>query len=569
MSVLNDAKKEVVLALKAALGKEYSPNADELETPPDPAMGDVAFPCFTLAKGMKKNPVQIAVELSAKIHPKGFVKETEAKGPYVNFYFDTSMFGNALLEEIAEKGKSYGITDLGQERRVMVEYAQPNTHKEIHIGHLRNFLVGQELVELYRAAGYDVVPATYINDLGTHVAKCLWAMKKFHDGEEPKPEDRDAFLGKVYTEATKAVEENAAVKDEISKVYQDLENGKGPYMALWKKTRKWSLDGMKEIFKELGLTLEVWYYESDLVKRTHRLIADLKKKGIVVESQGAMIVDLEPEKLGVNLLVKSDGTLLYNAKDLALAQVKEADYHPEKSLYVIDVRQSLAMQQLFATMKRMGFNKDLAHLSYELVTLKDGAMSSRKGNIIRYEEFRDAMLDMARKETKERHADWTDRKIESVSRAVAFAAMRFGMLSHAPGKPIVFDMKEALSFDGFTGPYLLYTYARIRSLSRKAGKAKAHIDASKLTQASEKRLLATLALYPSVVRQTAQDLHLDRPAQYLFDLAKFFSEFYNEVPVLQAEDSRIVAARLALCEAVAQVLENGMGLLSIDLIQEM
>ncbi len=569
MAVLNDAKKDVVLALKAAIGKEYTPNADELETPPDATLGDVAFPCFALSKGLRKNPAQIATELAAKIAPKGFVKKAQAAGPYVNFFFDTAVFGDAVLAEIAQAGDAYGTTDLGQQRRVMVEYAQPNTHKEIHIGHLRNFLVGQALVELLRRASYDVVPATYINDLGTHVAKCLWAMKKFHDGEEPAPAERDTFLGKVYTEATRAVEKNAAVKEEISAVYQDLENGKGAYIALWKKTRKWSLDSMKAVFKELGLPLDVWYYESDLVKPTRALIAGLKKKGIVIESQGALIVDLETEKLGVNLLVKTDGTLLYNAKDLALAQRKEEDYHPDKSLYVIDVRQSLAMQQLFATMKKMGFAKELGHLSYELVTLKDGAMSSRKGNIIRYEEFRDAMLDMARKETKERHADWSEKKIESVSRAVAFAAMRFGMLAHAPGKPIVFDMKEALSFDGFTGPYLLYTYARIRSIARKAGKQKPRIASNELAHPTEKRLLSALARYPGVVRQSATDLHLDRLAQYAFDLAKTFSEFYNEVPVLQAEDDRATSARLALCESVARVLKNSLQLLSIDLIDEM
>jgi arginyl-tRNA synthetase len=227
------------------------------------------------------------------------------------------------------------------------------------------------------------------------------------------------------------------------------------------------------------------------------------------------------------------------------------------------------MQQLFATLRRMGFKRELVHLSYDFVTLKEGAMSSRKGNIIRYEFFRKAMVDSARRETKKRHPEWREKKIEMVARTIAFAAMRFGMLRQTPDKKILFDMAEALSFDGYTGPYLLYTFARVHSIVKKAGRFKTKNEASRLILPIENQLLVKLASYPEVVAQTAQDFKLDRLAEYLFDLAKAFAAFYHEAPVVQAEDRTTAAVRLALVEAVGTVLKNGLRLMGIETIEEM
>lgn len=569
MSSYSEAKQKIIKELKSVLGKGYSPTVAELEVPPDAAMGNFAYPCFTLAKGLKKNPADIARELAAKVEPKGWIRKAEAKGPYLNFFLKSETFGQAVLEDIENEGEEYGAVKDGRRHRVMVEYANPNTHKEIHVGHLRNFFVGQTAVNLLRAAGYDVIPASYINDLGTHVAKCVWGLKKFHGDYELKEEDATSFLGKVYTEATKAEEKNPAVKEEISRVFRELEAGKGEAVALWKKTRRWSINDLKNIFKELDLPIKVWYFESELIRPARRIIKDLEKRGLAVKSQGATIVDLSKEGLGVNLLVKSDGTLLYNAKDLPLALRKEEEYHPEKSIYVVDTRQSLAMKQLFATLKRMGFKRELVHLSYDFVTLKEGVMSSRKGNIIRYETFRDAMIDSARRETKKRHPEWKDKKIETIARAIAFAAMRFGMLRQDPDKKIIFDMAEALSFDGYTGPYLLYTYARARSILKKAGRLKPKNEAKKLLLPLENQLLVKLAKYPETAAVTAQDFKLDRLAEYLFDLAKTFATFYHDVPVMQAEDKEVAVARLALVEAVGLVLKNGLLMMGIETIDEM
>lgn len=568
MYSISKAKQQVLQELKVALGKTHVPSVDELEYPPESEMGDLAFPCFALAKGMKRNPKEIATELAAKIGPKKLISKVEAKGPYVNFTLDTASFGEAVLKEIGVAKEKYGQATSGSKKKILVEYAAPNTLKEIHVGHLRNFVLGNAYINILRAAGYEVIAASYINDLGSHIAKTLWAIKKFHADEKPEPEARQEFLNRAYIEANQAEEKDKKVKEEISQVYYELESGSRKWQALWKKTRKWSLEYIFGIFKELGLIKDVQYYESDLTKRTHKIVDELVKKGIAKESERAIIVDLEDEGLGANLLKRSDGTLLYNAKDLALAERKEDDYAPDRSVYVVDARQSLAMEQLFATLKRMGFSKNLQHLSYEFVTLKEGAMASRKGNVIRYEAFRNKMVELARSETLKRHKDWDEKKLEHTAASIAYAAMKFPMLKQDLDKTIVFDMEEAISFDGFSGPYILYTISRAKSILKKS-KLKARVKGSVYTDPVEHALLVKLAEYPEVILAIASNNRVSTLPHFLFDLAQTFAEFYEKVPVLQAEDEEQIRARLALVESLKQVLENGLALLGIDSVEEM
>lgn len=567
MYAIQQAKQQVLTELKKAVGKEFTPSVEDLSYPPDAKLGDLSFACFVLAKGLKRNPAEVATEIAAKIGPKGFIKSVISAGPYVNFLLDDAAFGAAVMGEIDERAAKYGASGAGGEKKVMVEYAQPNTHKEIHVGHLRNFFVGQALVDVLRANGYDVIPTSYINDLGANVARCVWAVKNLANGAVPEGEDPISFLQRMYVEATARGEADEKVRAEVSQIQRELEEGKGPLLSTWKKTWKWSVAYIKSIFKELDLPIDVWYFESDLIKDAKRTVEDLIARGIVTSSQGAWIVDLEAEKLGANLLVKTDGTLLYNAKDIVLALRKEEDHHPARSLYVIDARQSLAMQQLFATLKRMGFTKELQHVSYEFVTLPEGAMSSRKGTVVRYETFRDEMLRAATEATRARHADWNEKKVAKVARAVAFAAMRFGMLRQDLDKKIVFDPKEAMAFDGCTGPYLLYSYARMKSILKKAGKA-AGREGGKATLPVEHKLLLALAKYPEVVFAAGQTLRLSTIPQELFDLCKTFSEFYDQAPVLSAEPD-VAAFRLRLVAATVQTLENGLGLLGIEPVDEM
>lgn len=383
-----------------------------------------------------------------------------------------------------------------------MEYANPNTHKELHIGHARNFLVGRLVVELLRANGYEVIPVSYINDLGNNVARCLWALQKFHPTEKPRGKQALALLGQAYTEATRAEVGDVVAQAEISAIQQALEGKRGAWNTLWRQTRTWSVKAIKDTFRAWGLPLQAYYFESDLLKESRSLVKTLEEKGIAVMDDGALIVRLEEEGLGVNLLRKRDGTLLYNAKDLALALRKQKDYAPDRSLIVVDERQSLAMQQLFATLKRMGVSIPYEHVSYGFITLPEGAMSSRTGNIVRLDAVEEDLEQLALTATKERHPAWKQKQAQQVARALARSALIFAMARQDPKKGMVFNVKEALAFEGMSGPYLLYTLARIRALLRKAGQRNDVPDFSLATRGAEARaLIALLADYPEALRK--------------------------------------------------------------------
>lgn len=568
MYTIDNARKQAYAALKSALGKKFPVTQDMLVAPPNLALGDLAFACFHLAKEQGRSPVEIASELAAKIAPSALIARVTAQGPYVNFAFNDAELSASVLRDVLSKKKRYGMGTTGKGKNVLVEYAQPNTHKEFHVGHLRNAVYGQAIVNLTRANGYEVVPAAYIGDVGAHVAKAIWGFKKFFGGATIAKEDRAKVLGEAYTKATQFVDEHPEAKDEIAEVQRKLEAEEEPWFGEWRETRDWSLDEFRKIFTELGVKPDVWYYESEVEKPGKELVKKMLIDGIAKKSEGATIVDLEEEKLGVFLVLKSDGSSLYATKDLALAFMKEKDYTPDRQIFVIDVRQSLYMKQLFATLRRMGFTKELTHLGYEMVTLAEGAMSSRKGNIVKYEDLRDAMVERIATETKARHEKWSKRKVAKNAMTIALAGMKFVMLRQDPGKQIVFDMEEAMSVDGFTGPYLLYTIARIFSIEAKADMPPLPLG-EPLSHPLERAMVRAIAEYPSMVTKAGATAQISLIAQEAFALAKLFSEYYHEVRILEDADRERKGARLALLAAVRQTLSNACDVLGITTLKEM
>lgn len=561
-------KQEVVQLLRKGIGKGYTVVPDILETPPKKEMGDFAFPCFELAKGEGRNPVEIATELAAKMAPGEYMEKIVAVGPYVNFYFNDRVFTEMVLTEVAKEKTAYGSSHSGDGKVVVVEGAQPNTHKEFHIGHLRNAVLPQALVNILRANGYKVTYASYIGDIGAHVAKALWGMKKFHDGEVFLKEERAQKLGEMYVEATAYVADHEEAKEEIAEVQRQLEAKEEPWYALWKETREWSIAAFKRIFKELSVKPDVWYFESEVEDPGKELVKKMLTDGVAKKSEGATVVDLEDEGLGVFLILKSDGSSLYATKDLALAYKKQKDLSPDRQIFVVDIRQSHYFKQLFATLKRMGFSGYLNHLAYGMVTLPEGTMSSRSGNVITYDELRDKMVDVLRKETQARHEDWSEKDVHRVAETLALASLKFTMLRQDADSEITFDINEALSFDGFTAPYILYTYARIQSIKRQA-KRKAVVDASLLTHPKEQEMIRHIADLPDIVQQVSQSFNVSRLALWAFEMAKLFSEYYHQVRILDDENVNRVSARLALCDAVAVALKNTLNLLGIEVLEEM
>jgi arginyl-tRNA synthetase len=568
MYALATAKKEAYTALKKALGKSAGVTVDMLLTPPKPEYGDLSFPCFELAKGLKRNPAEIASEVAAKIGPGKLIREITSVGPYVNFRFDDEAFARRILYDVNKLGKRYGKSTTGKGKKVLIEYANPNTHKEIHVGHLRNFSLGLSIVNILRFNGYEVVPVSYINDLGNNVAKCLWGLEKLHPGEEAPAENRLNYLGKIYAEANVAIGDDDTKKAEVSEIQRQLELMEGEWVPLWKKTQKWSIDGLKDIFDQFGLDLEHIYLEHEIINDAHAIVKRLLTEGLGKMSEGAMVVDLEEQGLGVNLLRKSDGTLLYNAKDLALAYKKESDYDADRLIIVVDTRQSLAMRQLIATLKLMGFPGEVQHLSFDMVTLPDGAMSSRKGNIVRWSDMYESMYANLAKETAARHADWSARKVAATAKVLAIASVKFVMLRQDPEKVLTFDMEEAMAAEGYTAPYVLYTVARIHTLLNKAEIAPEERSAL-LTEPLEIALLRKLSKFPEVVLLAGATYRASAMTQYAFELSQELARYYEAVRILDDDNHDRIAARLGLLDAVRQTLSNALGALGIQVVKEM
>ena len=329
------------------------------------------------------------------------------------------------------------------------------------------------------------------------------------------------------------------------------------------------MDELNEIYKILGSKFDHFFYESEVEKPGKKLVADLLEKGIAEKSENATIINLEKYNLKSLLLLKSDGSSLYSSKDLALAKLKFEKYKIDKSYYVVDHRQSFYFQQVFKTLEVMGFVKPMKHIAYEFLTLKDGAMSSRSGNIVPFEDFLEQFISLAQEETKKRHADWSDEAIASVSRKIALGAIKFNLLKVGNNSVIVFDPKEALSFEGFTGPYLQYTVSRINSILKKETvKNIKDVNFSKLNSALEREIFWQLAEFPEVIAKAVADQEATGLTKYLFDLARSFSNFYQNVPILSSDD-KSRPARLLLTMSVHQVLVSGLELMGIETMEQM
>jgi len=561
-------KRELVDAVVAAVGQPVDKSKLEVTRPPETDWGDFSVSCFYLTKLLRISPNQIAQELPSKILAKGLIKSVKNVGPYLNFYLNEKQLIPKVLKEIEKKGEQYGRRQSVKEK-IMVEYSQPNTHKEFHIGHLRNVVLGSSLVNLIRASGPKVMAANYIGDIGSHVAKTLWVLEKFHQGEPEPAERQGQYLGKLYTEAVNLCEADEACKQEAAEVQKKLESGDKHLTALWKKTRQWSLQEFDGIYRILGIKFDKVFFESEVEKPGKRMVAELLENKIAERSQGAVIINLEKYGLKQFLLLKSDGSSLYSTKELALARLKFEKYKIDTSYVVVDSRQSFYFQQFFKTLELIGFHKKTAHIAYEFVTLPEGAMASRKGNAVLFDDLLAEMTVLAATETRQRHGDWPEAEVKAVAAKIALAAIKFSMIRVGRGSAIVFNQAEALSFDGYSGPYLQYTVARINSILRKAkaGAAKG-ADYSLLNEASERELVIKLAQFPETISIAVEEFEPSRLAQYLFDLAKDFSSYYQSVPILDAP-AEVSAARLALVTAVKQVLANGLSLFGIETIERM
>lgn len=568
--------------LGVQVGLEEIYNA--LAEPPNADMGHLAFGCFIFAKTLKKSPAAVAGELKKLLISVAGVSSIEAAGPYLNVKFNSEVLAQHTVRK-ALTSEMFTTQFVLEAPKTMIEYSQPNTHKELHVGHMRNLCLGDSLIRLLRRSfGTDkIISSTFPGDVGTHVAKCLWYIKN-HVGPEVLEQKRNdplrgEWLGQMYSTANLKLEDEAGTPDifernkaQLTEILKQLEAGSGAYFDLWKETREWSIELMNKVYKWAGVEFDRWYWESEVDADSVKTVKKYFAEGRLQESQGAIGLDLTAENLGFCLLLKSDGTGLYATKDIELARRKFEDFKIEKSIYVVDMRQALHFKQVFKALEHLGFDqaKNCYHLQYNFVELPDGAMSSRKGNIVPLTALVEKMKGHVKNQYLARYTDeWTAEEIENVADTVAKGAIKYGMLRQDTNKKIVFDMDEWLKLDGESGPFIQYSYARINSLLKKFGQKGSEFNGALLTHATEVKLMQHLMNFNGVILASAENYKPAALCTYLYETAKKFNVFYHDCPIGNVEDVELRKARLALSASVGLVLINGLSLLGIPVPDRM
>lgn len=624
--------------------------AQAVSFPPEKESGHWALPCFFLGKKLKKKPDEVALHIARAYNKSSLWKQDQPshspvqqagkkdfrklhsqksdssvfekavqKGPYVNLFFKKNFLKKNLLDHLLTNKFFYPPTKkIGA---YLVEYSQPNTHKELHIGHTRNLCFGLSLITVLKKRGFPVISCTYPGDMGTHVAKCLWYLK--HHNTEPVPTYRKGqWLGAIYTKAYQkyAKEENTPQKEEnknqLTEILRQLQKKHGEYYNLWKQTRQWSKELMDEVYQWAGAQFDYWYWESDMDEPSIKWVKELLKQKKLQLSEGAIGLDLG-ESLGFCLLLKSDGNGLYATKDLYLARKKFEDHKISENIYIVDQRQSAHFQQIFKVLEKIGLTEEgqkSKHLKYNFVELKTGAMSSRAGNIVPIMTLIEKMTKYISDEFLQKYKkEWSEEKIKNTVNAIAQGAIKYGMNVQEVNKKIVFDMKEWLKLDGRSGPYIQYAHARACSLLKKLDTVEKnieetstkdfikedaeqnikqdvtqdetqnikqnikedvnqdvkHININYLNSLEEWQLILHLSWFSLTLEKAAWQMKTSTICYYLFELAQKFSRFYQNCPISTLDNKEQKQFRRFLVQVTRKTLEEGLSALSIPAPEQM
>ncbi|MEI6849984.1 MAG: arginine--tRNA ligase [archaeon] len=551
------------LAKHVNLDKQIILNS--IEIPPSSELGDFSFPCFALSKELKKNPMEISKELANKIKSGEFEK-VEAKGPYVNFFLNKKDLAEKTLKSILKEKAKYGSSKSGKGKKVMIEFSQANTHKAFHVGHIRGTSLGESIARLMEFNSTKVIRANYQGDTGMHVAKWLWCYKKYHSNEKLKEDE--SWIASIYVEASRKLAENPLLQDEVNVINQQLELGKDkPLMKLWKESRSYCLKAFENIYSELNTHFDKYYFEREFEILGKEIALDLVTKGIAKISDDATIMNLEEDGLSVWVLLRKDGTVLYSSKDLALAEKKFKDFKLDQSINIVADEQNLHFKQLFRTLELKGFKdvKKCKHIPFGLVRLPTGKMSSRTGENILYSSFLDELKEFVKIEITKREK-LKEKELEQRALAIAISSLKYSMLKQSSNNIIIFNKEEALDLNGNTGPYLLYSYARAKNILKKAKyKSSSKLNIKSLS-AKEKELIIKMQQFPEVVNHAHTNLSPNLIANYSFELAQLFNEFYQSEQVIGSENESV---KLVIVDSFAQVLKNALNLLGIETLERM
>jgi len=579
-------KEKIVEAVSILLKDSLSESDIEknIAVPPSDDLGDYAFPCFALSKILKKNPAVIAADLKDRIGPiDGGRVRAEASGGYLNFFIDKrelaasviETYSNAVPKTLVDCGAApIGMTD-GRPQRVVVEFASPNTNKPLHLGHLRNMSIGDSVSRILSFCGCEVFKASINNDRGVHICKSMLAYKRCGNGATPQSAGvkSDRFVGDYYVMFNDKSTADPSWGDDAQKMLKEWEEGEPDTVGLWKKMNKWALDGFRETYKLFGISFDKEYYESDIYKNGKEIVAEGLSKGIFYKREdGAAAVNLEEEKLGDKVLLRPDGTSVYIVQDLYLALLKDKEFKYDRSFYVVGNEQDYHFAVLIAIFKKLGYDVagKMRHLSYGMVELPEGKMKSREGTVVDADDLIFETKELAKREVVERY-EVAEAEAEGRSLRIALSAVKYQLLKIDITKNMVFDPKKAISFEGDTGPYLLYGYARASSILRKAGGAGERIDKSQLPEsfeAAEIKLMKKIAFFPEAVGYAYNRLSPSVIANYAFDLAQLFNEFYHASQVI-GSGGATEKFRVNLVAAFRSVMRVCLELMGIEAIEEM
>ena len=570
-------KEEIAKLIAAEVTDlELSEIQGMIEVPQDSKMGDYAFPCFKLAKVMRKAPPLIAKNIAEKIADNEIFEKVEQVNAYVNMFISKEEFVKDVVEDVLEKGDGFGRSDIGGGKTVIVEYSSPNIAKPFHIGHIRSTVIGNSIYKIYDALGYNVIRINHLGDYGTQFGKMICAYRHWGNKEDVINEPIKTLLG-YYTRFHEEVETHPELDDEAREIFTKLEHGEPEEVELWQWFRDESLKEFNRVYKMLGIEFDSYNGESFYSDKMPRFVKELEEKGLLEESRGAHIVDLEKYGLGVALITKSDGSTLYITRDIAAAVYRKETYDFYKNIYVVASQQNLHFQQWIQILELMGYEwaRDCVHVPFGLVSLEDGTMSTRHGRVV----FLEDVLNRAVEQTKEiiREKGVNTDNIDETARQVGIGAVIFNELSNNRIKDYVFSWSKVLDFNGETGPYVQYTYARCASVLRNAGeeavkkameKGLAGVNAKYLTGESSFALAKLLYRLPQVVVEAGEKFEPSIVTRHIVDIAQSFNRFYHDEHIL-VDDEEEKAAKLALVIAAKTAIKNGLALLGMEAPERM
>ena len=557
------------------ISKTIEINAKELEgyieTPKDSKNGDYAFPCFRLAKELRKAPPAIANEIKEKLEPVEEIEKVEVAGGYLNFFINKSTLAEEVLGEIS-KTEQYGKSIVGEGKNIVIDYSAPNIAKPFHIGHLRSTVIGGALYNIYKYLGYNVTGVNHLGDYGTQFGKLIEGYKMW--GEEYDIEkDPINELTKIYIRINEACKNDEQILENCRNNFKKLEDGDSYCVEIWKKFRELSLQEFQKVYDLLGSKFDSWNGESFYSDKMPEVIDLLQKTGKLVESQGAKIIDLEDKGINTPCIIeKSNGSTTYATRDLAAILYRARTYDFDKALYVTSYEQVLHFKQVFEVAKLLGldekYTNGLEHVSFGMVLLPEGKMSTREGNIIKLEELLNEAISRAKEIIEQKNPDLENK--EEVAKKVGIGSVIFNDMSASRIKDEVFDWNTILNFQGETGPYIQYTYVRTKSVLEKAGYLP-KIENVKIDNLSDEYSMAILKLiynFEDILIQVTDKNEPSMLARYLIELAKAYSSFYNENKII-VDDKYVQDARVYLTYAVSQVLKQGANLLGIEMPEKM